>query len=298
MMLAISDVVSLCLIRQPNSHIKIYMNLTGIILSFLFCIYGYFHAKDIKLKNYDISIGKDAGDLKDLKAVFIADMHLGEMIKAPELDAIITQINSLNPDIVFFGGDIYDENTPKDLEEYSFNAWHRVESKYGTYYVGGNHEYGISKRINMQRVLPQLAKNKVHVLQDESVLIGDAFYLIGRKDAFVEGRASLVELTRKLDKNRLTILLDHQPVELLKAKEAGIDLFLSGHTHGGQIFPIGLLSKLFSKNELLYGYQKLDTLQTVVSSGVGVWGFPMRVGTNSEIVVLNIKLKNKENVSS
>lgn len=100
-------------------------------------------------------------------------------------------------------------------------------------------------------------------------------------------RATIEELVSGLDPSYPVVVLDHQPREYEENEKTGVDLILSGHTHAGQIFPGGFFSAL--ANELNYGYKKIGSLQAIVSSGMGTWGFPMRVGTNSEIVKIRIE---------
>jgi predicted MPP superfamily phosphohydrolase len=262
--------------------------LAAFVLAAGFCVYGYFHAKDIVIKNYEITIDKNTGGgAGRLKAVLITDMHIGEIIKEPELDAIAERINDIAPDIVFLGGDIYDESTLSHEIEHSLGTWRKIKSKYGIYYVGGNHEQHAMARRG-RSLPPDLSKAGVRVLDDSTAQAG-GFNRVGRRDFSAKGRAPIAALTAGLDKNMPVIVLDHQPVEFAAEEDAGADLLLSGHTHAGQVFPVGLISGFISTNELGYGHGKYGKLQVVVSSGAGVWGFPMRVGTNSEIVVLDIK---------
>jgi predicted MPP superfamily phosphohydrolase len=140
----------------------------------------------------------------------------------------------------------------------------------------------------MKKLLRGLGSRGVRVLDDD-VLPGPAgTYIIGRRDLRDKERRPISDITKGLDAKRPLIILDHQPVELKQYAAAGADLTLSGHTHAGQVFPIGLISGLISTNEIDYGYRRNGNMQSIVTSGVGAWGFPMRVGTDSEIVVIDI----------
>ena len=105
----------------------------------------------------------------------------------------------------------------------------------------------------------------------------------------VDGRASIEALAAKAGTGNFLLLLDHQPVDLADNARAGIDLELSGHTHGGQIWPMGILSKLTGVNEEYYGIHQIGDFQVIVSSGMAGWGYPVRTEGSSEYVVVNIR---------
>ena len=135
-----------------------------------------------------------------------------------------------------------------------------------------------------------LEKSNIKLLRDETVLINDSLYLIGRRDATkpgdVKSRKSIEELTENIDKEKPIFLIDHQPRELKKISNNGIDLDLSGHTHGGQLFPLNIIMKLMWKNG--NGYKKYNNMNSVVTSGVGLYGPNMRIGTKAEVVTINV----------
>lgn len=135
----------------------------------------------------------------------------------------------------------------------------------------------------------------IHLLDDESVLIDNKFYIVGRRDASrcekVEGsRATPAQLTESLDQRKPIIFIDHQPKELDKTAAAGVDLDLCGHTHDGQIFPGNLIIHLFWENSC--GYLRKGNMHNIVTSGAGIWGPNMRVGTNSEICPITVYFNN------
>lgn len=117
--------------------------------------------------------------------------------------------------------------------------------------------------------------------------------LVGRADRgdgnFI--RKNITALTKGLDKNKQWIVLDHQPCEYSEVKKAGGDIILSGHTHAGQILPIGLISPMLHMNDLNYGYVKEGNLNEIVTSGIAGWGYPIRTEKHSEYVIINIKNK-------
>jgi predicted MPP superfamily phosphohydrolase len=133
------------------------------------------------------------------------------------------------------------------------------------------------------------------MLADEGLRVGDNFYVVGRNDASSArysggSRKNINELLSGVDKSLPVILLDHQPLELGKSEAAGVDIEFSGHTHRGQLFPNEYITnRLF---ELDWGYLKKGNLNAFVSSGIGTWGPPVRIGSKSEIV--NIKVNFNE----
>jgi predicted MPP superfamily phosphohydrolase len=262
---------------------------TGAAVAIALCAYGYLHARDIRIKHYDIATAKSA-PVKKLRAAMLSDMHLGQTIGRAELDGIIEKINKLNPDMAFLVGDIYDENTPDDLVLYSFGAFAQLDRP--VFYVAGNHEryYGRGRggAAATEKLLLKLGDSGVIVLEDETVSTDLGVQIAGRRDFSDKRRAGISEILGRLDKSRPIIVLDHQPVEIGNTAAAGADLTLSGHTHAGQVFPVGLISGLISTNEIGYGYRRTGGMQTIVTSGAGAWGFPMRVGTDSEIVVIDM----------
>ena len=135
----------------------------------------------------------------------------------------------------------------------------------------------------------------IHLLDDEAVLIDNKFYIVGRRDASrcekVEGsRATPAQLTESLDQGKPIIFIDHQPKELQEIADAGVDLDLCGHTHDGQTFPGNITIKFLWKNPC--GYLQKGSMHNIVTSGSGVWGPAMRVGTNSEICTINVTFQN------
>jgi predicted MPP superfamily phosphohydrolase len=127
---------------------------------------------------------------------------------------------------------------------------------------------------------------------DETALIADSFYVVGRKDKASAGfgsdrRLPISELIAPLDQSKPLIMLDHQPSDIAKAAENGIDLSVSGHTHRGQMMPNHLITKrLF---ELDWGYLKKGGLHAIVSSGFGTWGPPVRIGSRSEVIHIEVE---------
>ncbi len=263
------------------------------LITICFLVLSYYKAIHVEIKEYALQTEKQiAGD--KLTIAVISDLHMDTTMTVKDLEEYCIQINERNPDIILLLGDIFDESTRRESMELACQTFGTLSSTYGTYYVFGNHDVnnfrpvsGISKT----EILENLTKNNVTVLDDESILLNNSFYLIGRSDvSFFQNsnRKAITELIEPLDSKKLMILLDHQPLEIETAASLGIDLQLSGHTHGGQIWPTGLIAKWFQINELNYGLKEIGSYKVIVTSGIGAWGYPLRLGSHSEIVIITI----------
>lgn len=273
---------------------RLYGNGIAVIIIVLIIIsFGVWNAVHPIVTDYNININKNAGKLNSLNIVMIADIHMGISIRENGIDKMIANINKLNPDIVFFCGDLVDESTSTNLKVYMGNAFKNIKSKYGVYAVTGNHEY-LSN--NLQETLYYLKKGNVQILQDEAVKIDNSFYVIGRNDISSpritnQSIKPLNELLKNVDTSLPEIVLNHQPVNLQEPEGQLIDLQLSGHTHKGQFFPNNIITKLMYEDD--YGYLKKNNFNLIVTSGYGTWGPPIRIGTSSEIVHVKLSFKQK-----
>src|ERR1035437_2814215 len=255
---------------------------TGIVI--LIIISGYINTRTLKISTLNIEIPAKNSSLKELNAVLISDIHLSSINENGFAGDIVKKINALHPDIVFVGGDLVDDKAAGLREKEIGFSFIEIISPMGVYGITGNHEYinGVDSSVNYMKEL------KVIPLRDSSITINNGFVLIGREDRSkgLKKRKSLKDLVEGSEKNLPVILMDHTPFQLEEAMENGVDLQLSGHTHHGQMFPINLItSKIY---ELSRGYKKKGNSQYYVSSGVGTWGPPVRIGSRSEIVNIMI----------
>lgn len=277
-------------------------------LTAVFVIYGTWNASsNIQVTEYDVEADEDMGKLSDLRVALIADQHFGYNAGCALAEKMVEKINSLDADIVIFGGDTFDNqfdavDDPDRLAEILSG----IKSTYGTYSCFGNHDvednliFGFSfteddNKLTDPRYEEFFEKAGVNGLTDETILIDDSFYLTGRRDLSKTGNASgsrlePAELTADLDKEKLILCIDHEPPRNKNAaaeiEAAGIDILLSGHTHNGQMAPVNLVLKFIGFNA--YGYKVKDGLQSFTTSGIGSFGPYMRVGTKSEIMLINI----------
>ena len=265
--------------------------------------YGAVHFGQIRTTYYTAQVPKACAAGDGLRVALASDLHLGASVGTRQLARMVRRVNEARPDVVVLAGDIFD-NSYDDLDDPAGirDLLASMESTYGVYACYGNHD--VSERLLAgftfggapPRVDPRmdalLAEAGVTVLQDESVLVDGAFYLVGRLDAKrpargEAGRLPVARLTEGLDKTKPILLLDHQPRELAEDAAAGVDAALSGHVHDGQLFPVNLFVKLLWENPC--GYRYKDGMHSFVTAGVGVWGPAMRVGTNAEVMVIDLR---------
>lgn len=280
--------------------------ITGFVcmaLIILISVYGILHVGTIKVTPYEVTVNKKVKDMDSLKIVLLADTHFGYSINCRHAQKMVEKINAQNPDIVCIAGDIFDNDYDAISDpEGVCNALKSIKSRYGVYACWGNHDldepilagftFGGKKKDQVDPRMEQLLRNaNIHLLTDEAELIDDKFYVVGRNDSsrthkLGGQRLSPAQLTKDLDLDKPVIFIDHQPKQLQETADAGADLDLCGHTHDGQIFPGNLFIHLFWENS--FGYLKKDKMHNIVTSGVGVWGPDMRVGTNCEICPITV----------
>lgn len=267
------------------------------------CLYGIFNARNIKVNEYSVTVNKSCGSDKHLKAVLVADLHMGYAIGVDHITNMVEKINQQDADIVIIAGDIFDNSYDGMDDPEGIKAQLKsIKSKYGVYAVYGNHDIdekilmGFTfdwggKQLHSEKMTNFMKECNIKLINDESVLINDEFYLVGRRDTDKPGtedgtRAEISELTKDFDKTKPIFVLSHEPDELQKTADAGADIDFSGHTHDGQLFPGNLTIGLFWENPC--GMIKKDNMYSIVTSGVGVYGTFMRVGTDAEICSVDI----------
>lgn len=280
--------------------------ITGAVCTMLIILvsaYGIIHTMQVKVTPYEVTIHKEVTGINDLKIILIADSHFGYSVGPKHAERIAEKINAENPDLVCFAGDFFDNEFDSfDHPERVKAALRSIHSRYGIYACWGNHDlnepilagftfYNSDTDKADPRMKQFLSDCNIRLLDDESVLIDEKFYIVGRKDParskkLHEQRKTPAQLTQNLDRSKPVIFMDHQPRELKEISKAGADLDLCGHTHDGQIFPGFPAIHFFWENPC--GYLQKDNMHNIVTSGAGVWGPNMRVGTDSEICSITV----------
>ena len=261
--------------------------------------YGHEMAMEPSVVNYQVKIDKRT-KVNKLRIVQLSDIHINDMTSSDRIQHMVDKVNQLNADFIVITGDTLDRRLQPFTEKGFDKQFQQLKSEYGTYIIFGNHEYlNIKEENNHEEDIINAFKHaNMRVLKDDVVHLDNVgITFIGRDDfsssRYDIKRASLPDLMVFSNTNKPIILLDHQPHDLDEPANLGVDLMISGHTHAGQVFPINLIEKLIYKNN--YGIYK-NTKQhftSIVSSGFGFWGPPIRLMTRSEIVVIDVTFDEK-----
>jgi predicted MPP superfamily phosphohydrolase len=252
---------------------------------FLIHLYGTSKSGRGELTNIKISLSKVPGFNKDFwsgkKIVFISDVHLGNVRGRRYMARVVRQIQALQPYAVFIGGDLFDG--PACNEAALVEPLRELKVPGGVNYITGNHEYYLP---NVQRAIEAIRATGVKILNNEKMDMGGIEF-VGVDYMATNKPEKLKEVLEgfHIDRNKPNILLKHEPKDLDIAEAAGMSVGFFGHTHQGQIWPLSLLTKQIYKG-FDYGLKPHGTMQVYTSSGIGTWGPPLRLGTRSEIVLV------------
>lgn len=266
----------------------------GITLAWL--VYGWRRAKRLCTTTYRVRTAKPLPGGR-LRIVQISDLHAGSTMDAARADELAGRVAALEPDLLVFTGDIYDETTPRAAFDAYNRAFARMPARYGKFFIFGNHdlgEYFANSSFTRADLETALAAADIRVLEDVAVPVytgGGVLRVVGRKDwLYCEHRRfSPGQLMPGGPDGIFTLWLDHEPRELRAAAQAGADLILCGHTHAGQLWPVGLVARLFRFNELNYGKKQVGSATAIVSGGTGTWGYRLRTEGRTEIVCVEVE---------
>ncbi|MBR4621976.1 MAG: metallophosphoesterase [Ruminococcus sp.] len=256
--------------------------------SVIYLAVGYYLCHNVWQTNYELKTEKQIGSLR---VALFADSHIGTVFDGEGFAEHMETINEQSPDIVVIAGDFVDDGTTLEDMQTACKALSKIDAKYGVWLCLGNHDPGYykSRKFSLDEMRAELEKNGVRVLEDECQLIDNRFYLIGRKDKNTKDRKPISELMEGIDRDKYTIVLDHQPNDYENEAAAGADLVLSGHTHGGQFFPVTAVGEWIGANDRTYGYEKRDDTEFIVTSGIADWAIYFKTGTKSEYVIIDIE---------
>ena len=274
------------------------------VLAVVISAYGLIHAQDPRIVNYEINIDKETTNIKDLKVALIADLHLSVNSNVKLTRKMVEKVNSVDPDLIVIAGDIFTSNYQglRHPEKYS-EELSKLKAKYGVYAVGGNHDVDENLFIgfSISPVSEAFRTNAMdrffddcgfRMLYDENVGIADGeIVLSGRIDGEKAGdgtsnRMDAKALLSTVDQTKPVLVLQHEPIDFKALAENGADAVFCGHTHNGQIFPGNLIIPFFNENA--YGLKELYGIDTIVTAGAGYYGPSLRVGTGSEVTVVDI----------
>ncbi len=261
----------------------------AILLAAVYLTAGWYNAHNVRRTAYIVQTEKAIGD--SVRIVGISDAHLGVTLDGARFAGQMARIQGEDPDAVVVVGDFVDDDSCRADMERACEALGALETTYGVYYVPGNHDRGYSRGqrdFDYSDLCRALEKNHVVILEDAAAHLGEGLVLFGRKDRSDPGRVDMASAAAALDPARFQIVLDHQPNDYANEAAAGADLVISGHTHGGHIWPAGLIGLLLGANDRVYGTETRDGTVFIVTSGISGWAIPFKTGTFSEYVVIDI----------
>ena len=300
MFLLLADLVMLCLkiIRRNYnlSKVRFYSMGIAVILTVIVAVYGIYNATQLTIVNYEVELMRDLDG--EMNIVFISDLHLGEVRSENGLERMVEYINSLDPDIVCIIGDIFNDDFYAIRDPYRASALLRgIDARFGVFACLGNHDTGET----LGSMLNFLAESNVHLLKDEHVIIDNRLVLIGRLDRLppwlnADGFGGMhrsdfagimdavhADLQQQgLSADLPVVVIDHNP-ENINEYGSDVDLALFGHTHGGSLFPITLVTRMIFVTDSVHFQRDNYSPHIIVTQGVHVWSIPMRVGTHNEV---------------
>jgi uncharacterized protein len=261
---------------------------SAILVVLVTVFFGYINARSPIVSMVEVTTKKLAATKPLLTVALVTDIHLGSLVNEKRLEQLTELVNAQNPDLILLAGDLLDEAQAPIFKYNIGEPLKMLKAPMGIYAVPGNHEY-IGGIDSAQHYIQSL---NIVMLRDSVVKLNDLITLIGRDDIQknrfgTTKRKSIKEMMPDKNSKSFTIVMDHQPYNLNEAREANIDLQVSGHTHNGQFWPFNYIIKAMF--ELGYGYKKKGETNYYVSSGYGTWGPPVRIGNRPEIAVIKIE---------
>ena len=247
--------------------------------------YGVINSYQIKTTKYTVFINNLPEEWNNKDILMFSDSHFGNIRNLNFAEKLVKKINEQNPELVIIAGDYYD-GQQTNIKEIAMPL-KNIKAKKGIYFAPGNHEdYG-----NIREFSSSLSAAGVIVLSNKVVTV-DGLQIVGLDYNTGANGALLLNTLNSLNtsKNTPKILIKHTPNNLSEVESLGYDLVLSGHVHNGQVWPGQWITRKIFK-EFSYGLNYLNQMPVITSSGVGTWGPPQRVGTQSEVVLIQLKKK-------
>ena len=287
MALIVSDLIQLVirLLTPDDKILKTVLIVCGFLcLAAVICAAaaGMKHARKIVCVSYESRCDKLE---QNRRIVLLTDLHIGYFVGRRHIRRIVRQVSALHPDLVLIAGDLFNGGGTEECTEPSGIAAElaQMESASGTYAVTGNHDPDPSDK-SFQAFLRQAG---IRLLEDE-VCSAAGIQLIGRNTR-TKPRRTLKELMEQTDPGRVSVVLDHDPIGIGEARAEQADYVLCGHTHKGQVFPLNLFVRFLYRKDEDWGMTESGSTTSVVSAGAGFFSMPMRVGSDSEVVCIDLK---------
>ncbi|MGB7846534.1 MAG: metallophosphoesterase [Candidatus Acidiferrum sp.] len=256
---------------------------TFFALAMVVTLFGIANAAAIRVKRVTVKLPGLPASWRGRVAALVTDAHLGHIKGYRFLTRLVGMLRQLKADVVFISGDLFD-GTKVDPHRL-VAPWKQLSPRFGSYFVTGNHEVFSDPA----KYLQAIEDSGIRVLHNEKVNL-DGLQVVGvpYSEAGDAKRFQSILENAELDREHASVLLTHVPQGLPIAEKEGISLQLSGHTHGGQMFPFTWFTwRIFG--EYTYGLKKFGELFVYTSSGAGTWGPPMRVCTQPEIVLISFE---------
>lgn len=298
---ALCDLVCFVIKKLRKTDFRRYWaGIAAIAVTAVYLAAGWVLAHNVWSQHYTLTTPKAVGSLR---VGLIADAHVGTTFDGAGFTQWMEKLQDEEPDVVIVAGDFVDDDTSLADMRAACAGLGRLDAPFGVYYVYGNHDKGYFdnsiRGYDGGDLAAELEANGVTVLQDETVRLTGGFYLMGRKDRSEEmrgGRMSMDELVadariqaRDYDPDSYIIVADHQPQDYEAQARAGVDLVLSGHTHGGWFFPVNIINQYTGNDDQIYGHERLGNTDFIVTSGISDWALQLRTGCRSEYVIVDIQ---------
>jgi uncharacterized protein len=257
---------------------------------FLIVLAGHINALNPRTHRLSINVPMDHADRENIRIALVTDVHLGTIVGRSRLEKIVNKINGLHADVILFSGDIVDEDLAPVIRQNLGKTLQQLKAPLGVFGVTGNHEY-IG---GAEQAVAYLEGHGIKMLRDTVVILYDKVLLGGRDDIQSNrfaglNRKTLSEISSGIEDDQFLILLDHQPTGIPEAVESEVDLILCGHTHHGQLWPLNYITQaMFAVS---WGYKKIKNTHVYVSSGIGSWGPPVRIGNRPELVEITLHFR-------
>ena len=253
----------------------------SVIVTFLCTLLGMYQVKKLKLLRYEVPVEQLSGRVR---LVLLTDLHIGYFVGAKHMAKVRDLVNAQNSDMVLISGDMINASNTNECGELPEveRILSEFQSREGTFAVVGNHDPDASDP-EFQKFLQN---SHIHLLED-AVYSDGTVNILGRTTK-LKPRASIRALKEQADDHLPSIVLDHDPIGIREAREEHMDLVLCGHTHRGQIFPLNLFVRFLYNRAETYGYSRQGNTVSIVSAGTGYFSMPMRLGSDCEVITIDL----------
>ena len=253
------------------SYLAIFIGLVGLSL---------YNAYTPVVRHFSVQLDKK---METLRIGVASDFHLGKLFGGAQLDKLAQIMDAQKVDVILLPGDIMDDNVNAFLEENMSTYLAKLRAPLGVYATLGNHDF----LGDQQRIEQAIRQAGIVPLLDQRLQVANRLEIIGRNDDLVVDRPTAAQLLQGADLALPVLLMDHRPSDIEIHAQLPIDIQVSGHTHNGQVFPANFVVKMLYR--LAYGYEEINQSHFFVTSGYGFWGVPFRLGSQAEVLIIDVK---------